>query len=137
MERVALVGLPGSGKSAVGAALARRLGWRHVVKGKIVIKQNKTGAAVEVPIVQELYTALDLCPRDRLTFIAQADGRPLLAESFGAAAERVRTPPELTAALTRAFKRRDGPTLIEVPVGQLPSPWEFIRLPRLRGRSRP
>jgi 3-dehydroquinate synthase len=27
---VALVGLPGSGKSAVGAALARRLGWRHV-----------------------------------------------------------------------------------------------------------
>jgi acetolactate synthase-1/2/3 large subunit len=59
------------------------------------------------------------------------------AESFGAAAERVRTPPELTAALTRAFKRRDGPTLIEVPVGQLPSPWEFIRLPRLRGRSRP
>jgi len=27
VERVALVGLPGSGKSAVGAALARRLGW--------------------------------------------------------------------------------------------------------------
>ena len=59
------------------------------------------------------------------------------AESFGAAAERVRTPAELTAALSRAFKRRDGPTLIEVPVGPLPSPWEFIRLPRLRGRSRP
>jgi acetolactate synthase-1/2/3 large subunit len=59
------------------------------------------------------------------------------AESFGAAAERARTPPELAAALARAFKRRDGPTLIEVPVGQLPSPWEFIRLPRLRGRSRP
>jgi len=30
VHRVALVGLPGSGKSAVGAALARRLGWRHV-----------------------------------------------------------------------------------------------------------
>jgi shikimate kinase / 3-dehydroquinate synthase len=30
VRRVALVGLPGSGKSAVGAALARRLGWRHV-----------------------------------------------------------------------------------------------------------
>jgi acetolactate synthase-1/2/3 large subunit len=59
------------------------------------------------------------------------------AESFGAAAERVRTPPELAAALARAFKRRDGPTVIEVPVGPLPSPWEFIRLPRLRGRSRP
>jgi integrase len=48
-----------------------------------VIKQNKTSAAVEVPIVQELHTALDLCPRDRLTFIAQADGRPLDVESLG------------------------------------------------------
>ncbi len=59
------------------------------------------------------------------------------AESFGAAAERARTPPELAAALGRAFKRRDGPTVIEVPVGPLPSPWEFLRLPRVRGRSRP
>jgi acetolactate synthase I/II/III large subunit len=59
------------------------------------------------------------------------------AESFGAAGERARTPDELGAALSRAFKRRDGPTLIEVPVGALPSPWEFLRLPRLRGASRP
>jgi acetolactate synthase I/II/III large subunit len=59
------------------------------------------------------------------------------AESFGAAAERVRTPPELALALRRAFKRRDGPTVIEVPVGPMPSPWEFLRLPRLRGRARP
>jgi acetolactate synthase-1/2/3 large subunit len=55
------------------------------------------------------------------------------AESFGAAAARVRTPEELRAALRRAFARRDGPTLIEVPVGPLPSPWPFIFLPRLRG----
>ena len=55
------------------------------------------------------------------------------AESFGAAAERVRTPDALRAALNRAFKRRDGPTLIEVPVGPLPSPWEFIHMPRVRG----
>jgi acetolactate synthase-1/2/3 large subunit len=55
------------------------------------------------------------------------------AESFGAAAERVRTPAELRAALKRAFKRRDGPTLIEVPVGPFPSPWEFIHMPRVRG----
>jgi acetolactate synthase-1/2/3 large subunit len=48
------------------------------------------------------------------------------AESFGAAAERARGPDELRAALRRAFARRDGPTLIEVPVGPLPSPWEFI-----------
>jgi acetolactate synthase-1/2/3 large subunit len=55
------------------------------------------------------------------------------AESFGAAGERARDPGELRAALRRAFARRDGPTLIEVPVGPFPSPWEFIFLPRVRG----
>ena len=55
------------------------------------------------------------------------------AESFGAAAERARNPDELRAALRRAFARRDGPTLIEVPVGPMPSPWEFIFLPPVRG----
>jgi acetolactate synthase I/II/III large subunit len=55
------------------------------------------------------------------------------ARSFGAAAERARNPRELRAALKRAFKRRDGPTVIHVPVGPMPSPWEFIHLPRVRG----
>lgn len=55
------------------------------------------------------------------------------AESFGAAAERVRTPEDLRGALRRGFARRDGPTVIEVPVGPMPSPWEFILLPRIRG----
>lgn len=56
------------------------------------------------------------------------------AESFGAAAERAHNPKALRAALRRAFKRRDGPTLIEVPVGPMPSPWEFIFMPKVRGR---
>ena len=55
------------------------------------------------------------------------------AASFGAHAERARNPKELRAALKRAFARRDGPRLIEVPVGPLPSPWEFIQMPRVRG----
>lgn len=55
------------------------------------------------------------------------------AESFGAAAERARNAEELRAALKRAFKRRDGPTLIDVPVGPTPSPWEFILMPKNRG----
>jgi acetolactate synthase-1/2/3 large subunit len=54
-------------------------------------------------------------------------------QSFGAEAERAHNPQELRAALRRAFKRRDGPTLIEVPVGPMPSPWEFIHMPRVRG----
>jgi acetolactate synthase-1/2/3 large subunit len=55
------------------------------------------------------------------------------AESFGAAAERVETPDQLRAALKRAFARRDGPTLIEMRVGAMPSPWEFIFMPKVRG----
>jgi acetolactate synthase-1/2/3 large subunit len=55
------------------------------------------------------------------------------AESFGVAAERVRDPAALRKAIRRGFARRSEPTLIEVPVGALPSPWEFILMPRIRG----
>lgn len=56
------------------------------------------------------------------------------AESFGANAERARSAEELRGALRRAIARRDAPTLIEVPVGQFPSPWEFIHMPKVRGK---
>jgi acetolactate synthase-1/2/3 large subunit len=55
------------------------------------------------------------------------------AESFGAAGRRARGPAELRVALRESFSRRE-PTLIEVPVGAMPSPWEFIFMPRVRGR---
>jgi acetolactate synthase-1/2/3 large subunit len=57
------------------------------------------------------------------------------AESFGAAAERVADAKALRAALKRAFARRDGPTVIEAPIGRMPSPWEFIHMPPARGRT--
>ena len=78
-------------------------------------------------IQQERYgnrlIASDLVDPDFVTF----------AESFGAAAMRVKSPDELRQALRCAFARRDGPTLIEVPVGIMPSPWEFIIMGRVRG----
>jgi acetolactate synthase-1/2/3 large subunit len=55
------------------------------------------------------------------------------ARSFGAEAERATDPQALRAALRRAFARRDGPTVIEVPVGPMPSPWEFIFMRKIRG----
>jgi acetolactate synthase-1/2/3 large subunit len=54
------------------------------------------------------------------------------AESFGASGRRARTPDELRVALRESISRRE-PTLIEVPVGAMPSPWEFIFMPRVRG----
>jgi acetolactate synthase-1/2/3 large subunit len=59
---------------------------------------------------------------------------PAFARSFGAEAARVTSPQDLRGALRRAFAHRDGPTLIEVPVGALPSPWEFIHMGKIRGK---
>lgn len=54
-----------------------------------------------------------------------------LGESFGIASERVKSPAELGAAISRGFAR-GGPTLIDCPVGQLPDPWPLVALPRIR-----
>jgi acetolactate synthase-1/2/3 large subunit len=54
-----------------------------------------------------------------------------LAESYGALGMRVETPEALASAIRRGFDH-DGPTLIEIPVGDLPSPWHLIHMPRVR-----
>src|ERR1700685_4625023 len=54
-------------------------------------------------------------------------------KSFGAQAVRALNPDELRQAFRRAFAHRHGLTLIEVPVGAFPSPWEFIHMPKVRG----
>ena len=54
------------------------------------------------------------------------------ADSFGAQGLRATTPGELRGALRQGFDH-DGPTVIEVPLGKLPSPWHLMHLPRVRG----
>jgi acetolactate synthase I/II/III large subunit len=56
------------------------------------------------------------------------------ARSFGADAVRASTPEELRRALRRMLEDRSGPSVIEVPVGAMPSPWEFIFMERIRGK---
>lgn len=51
----------------------------------------------------------------------------LLAAAFGVRYARVDAPESLGAALGRAFAE-GGPTLIEAPVGEMPSPWHLMRL---------
>lgn len=57
---------------------------------------------------------------------------PKLAESYGMAGYRVRSPEELRPALEKAIASGD-PTLIEVPIGEVPSPWGFIQMKKNRG----
>ncbi len=54
-----------------------------------------------------------------------------LAEAFGAQGIRARTPDELRQALRQGFAAA-GPTIIDVPVGEMPSPWSVYFLPRNR-----
>jgi len=54
-----------------------------------------------------------------------------LAESLGVSAARASTPEELTSELKTAVQNR-GPNLIEVPVGEFPSPWRHILMPKVR-----
>jgi acetolactate synthase-1/2/3 large subunit len=50
-----------------------------------------------------------------------------LADAFGVPAIRVTTPGALEATIRDAARGpRRGPLLIEVPVGEMPSPWHLI-----------
>lgn len=54
-----------------------------------------------------------------------------LAESFGAQGLRVESPEALRLAIRKGFET-NGPTLIEIPVGEMPEPWSLMMLPRVR-----
>ncbi len=55
-----------------------------------------------------------------------------LADSFGARSARVTTPADLTKAITAGLGA-DMPTVIEVPVGVMKTPFQFMTPRRLRG----
>ena len=54
-----------------------------------------------------------------------------LATSFGAQGLIASTPEDLRSNLEIAIAY-DGPSVIEVPVGELPSPWDFVLMPKIR-----
>ena len=55
-----------------------------------------------------------------------------LAEAFGAQGLRATTPDEVRSAIETGLAT-DLPTLIEVPIGEVPSPWSMVMMPRIRG----
>jgi len=55
-----------------------------------------------------------------------------LAKSFGAIGVRVNSLAELKTEIENGL-HQELPTVIEVPIGEVPSPWAFIRLPKVRG----
>ncbi|MBS0539261.1 MAG: TPP-binding protein [Proteobacteria bacterium] len=55
-----------------------------------------------------------------------------LADSFGVASFKATTPAQLEDALHKAFAL-NAPALVHVPHGDVPSPWDLIMMPKVRG----
>ena len=55
-----------------------------------------------------------------------------LADAMGMRGYRAESPDALKNTLLKAFEARQ-PCLIEVPVGEMPSPWQFILMDQVRG----
>jgi acetolactate synthase-1/2/3 large subunit len=98
---------------------------QHNIPVVVVVFDN--GSFGNVRLLQETLYGNRLIASDLLN-----PDFPKLAESFGAAAFRARTPPELERAVTEAFSA-SIPALIHVPCGPMPNPWDLILMPRVRG----
>ncbi len=57
-----------------------------------------------------------------------------LADAFGIFGQRVESPEGLRGAIQNAFKQ-DGPALIEVTVGEMPSAWQYMPLVRAKDQA--
>ena len=55
-----------------------------------------------------------------------------LADAFGAQALRAESPEQLRAAIKKGIALTDCPTIIEVPIGEVPSIDRFRKLPKIR-----
>src|SRR5262249_21343918 len=59
-----------------------RLGRQHMRGGFISIRQDKTGALLEIPVIPELEAAVRHTPADHLTSLTKPGGEPLTATGF-------------------------------------------------------
>jgi integrase len=58
------------------------MGPQHIHKGRLEIRQHKTGTAVSVPVRPELQAIIDATPSGHLTFLTKTTGRPFGASEF-------------------------------------------------------
>jgi integrase len=60
-----------------------RMGWQHVTDDMIAVRQEKTAAALMIPISAELMSVLAQLPRTNLTFVVTERGAPFTSAGFG------------------------------------------------------
>jgi integrase len=59
------------------------LGRQHISNGILSLRQRKTGAQVDAPILPDLQAAIDAMPKAELTFLVTEFGKPFTAAGFG------------------------------------------------------
>lgn len=60
-----------------------RLGRQMVRDGWLTFKSTKTGIVVSMPVLPQLQAAIALAPRDNMTFLVTAYGKPFTPAGFG------------------------------------------------------
>ena len=60
-----------------------RMGRQHVADGMIFVRQSKTGKELHIPLLPALREALKTAPRDNMTYLMTAYGKPFTAAGFG------------------------------------------------------
>jgi integrase len=60
-----------------------RLGRQHIQNGVLSLRQSKTGAQVDIPVLPELAEAIRAMPQLHLTFLTTEAGKPFTAKGFG------------------------------------------------------
>lgn len=60
-----------------------KMGRQHVRDGVLFIRQQKTGAVVEIPMHPDLQTIIAATPSGQMTFLVTASGKPFAAAGFG------------------------------------------------------
>jgi len=140
-------------QGTLGWGFASALGAAHARRDVPVVSISGDGGALYT--ITELATAVrHQIPITTIVFndnafgnvrrgqIETYDNRPIasdltspdfvkLADSFGAQGLKASTPDQLRWALGKAIAH-NGPSIIEVPVGDFPSPWDFVLMPKVR-----
>jgi integrase len=59
-----------------------RMGRQHLRGGALLVRQQKTGATLQIPVNAELQSAIDAMPAESLTFLTTTTGRPFGGNFF-------------------------------------------------------
>ncbi len=59
------------------------MGWQHIEGAGIKVRQQKTSARLEIPMHPTLQAVMAMTPKDNMTFLVTAYGKPFTAAGFG------------------------------------------------------